>query len=89
MVQMEKQTDGIHLGSALKTEANVLRDGESQRPSDSGSGSQVNRSVGNDDENEVQYLTGAKLTLVILALTAIALLVMLDMSIVATVCRLP
>lgn len=44
---------------------------------------------GNDDEGEVQYLTGVKLTLVILTVTAIALLVMIDMSIVATVRKLP
>lgn len=84
---MEKQPGEINSGSALKTETNVLRDGESLKPSNSSS--QVNRSVSNDDEGEVQYLTGVKLTLVILAVTAIALLVMIDMSIVATVRRLP
>ena len=84
---MEKQSGEKKSRSAPKTETNVLRDGE--RSKRSGSSSQVNRSVGNDEEAEVQYLTGVKLTMVILAVTAIALLVMIDMSIVATVRRLP
>ncbi|KAJ5712523.1 MFS general substrate transporter [Penicillium malachiteum] len=79
---MEKQPSGVNSGSTPKTETNVLRDAESLEPNDRSS--EVDRSVGNEDEGEIQYLTGTKLTLVIIAVIAIALLVMLDMSIVAT-----
>ena len=45
--------------------------------------------MGNEDEVELEFLSGAKLALVIIAVIAIALLVMLDMSIIATVSGLP
>ncbi|KAJ6031404.1 MFS general substrate transporter [Penicillium herquei] len=79
---MEEHADSINLDSALGTETNVLRDAEGLNPTDNSS--QVHPSVGNENEVEVKYLSGVKLTLLILAVIAIALLVMLDMSIVAT-----
>ncbi|KAJ5726256.1 MFS general substrate transporter [Penicillium malachiteum] len=79
---MEEHADAINLESVPRTEINVLRDAEGLKPSNNSR--QFHHSVGNQDEVELQYLTGVKLTLVILAVIAIALLVMLDMSIVAT-----
>jgi hypothetical protein len=40
-------------------------------------------------EGEVQYVTGVKLGVILLGVIVIALLIMLDMSIIATVRRLP
>ena len=50
----------------------------------------VNPAVVNEDEDEdeVQYITGVKLAVILVAVIIIALLIMLDMSIIATVSRL-
>ncbi|KAJ5913206.1 MFS general substrate transporter [Penicillium tannophilum] len=68
--------------SILMRETNVSREARSSQPNNS---SLSNPDVGNEDEDEVQYITGIKLTLVLLAVIGIALLIMLDMSIIATV----
>ncbi|RAL09040.1 MFS general substrate transporter [Aspergillus homomorphus CBS 101889] len=67
-------------------ETNVSREARSSRPNNNNnnSSSQGNPAVGNEDEVEHEYLSGVKLALVIIAVIAIALLVMLDMSIIAT-----
>lgn len=71
--------------SILLRETNVSREARSSQPNDSSS--QNNPALDNEDEDEdeVQYITGVKLTLVILAVIGVALLIMLDMSIIATV----
>lgn len=71
----------------MMRETNVSREARSSQPNDNSSLS--NPDVGNEDEDEVQYITGIKLTLVLLAVIGIALLIMLDMSIIATVRGLP
>ncbi|KAI3008978.1 MFS general substrate transporter [Aspergillus phoenicis ATCC 13157] len=63
-------------------ETNVSREARSSQPNDNSS--QGNPAVRNEDEVELEYLSGVNLALVILAVIAIALLVMLDMSIIAT-----
>ncbi|KAJ5785989.1 MFS general substrate transporter [Penicillium pulvis] len=68
--------------SIMMRETNVSREARSSQPNDSSSLS--NPDVGNEDEDEVQYITGVELTLVILAVIGVALLIMLDMSIIAT-----
>ena len=65
----------------------VSREARSSQPNDNSS--QGKPAVGNEDEVELEYLSGVNLALVILAVIAIALLVMLDMSIIATVSGLP
>ncbi|KAL3264037.1 hypothetical protein ABHI18_001178 [Aspergillus niger] len=60
----------------------VSREARSSQPNDNSS--QGKPAVGNEDEVELEYLSGVNLALVILAVIAIALLVMLDMSIIAT-----
>lgn len=73
--------------SILMRETNVSREARSSQPNDSNG--QRNPAVDDRDEDEVedevQYITGVKLTLVICAVIGIALLIMLDMSIIATV----
>lgn len=69
--------------SIMMRETNASREARSSQPNDSSSLS--NPDVGNEDEDEVQYITGVKLTLVVLAVIGVALLIMLDMSIIATV----
>ncbi|KAJ5536558.1 MFS general substrate transporter [Penicillium frequentans] len=68
--------------SIMMRETNASREARSSQPNDSSSLS--NPDVGNEDEDEVQYITGVKLTLVVLAVIGVALLIMLDMSIIAT-----
>jgi hypothetical protein len=67
----------------LMRETNFSRNARNLQPKDSSS--QSNPAVDDEDEAEVQYITGVRLALVILAVIGAALLVMLDMSIVATV----
>ncbi|KAJ5672711.1 MFS general substrate transporter [Penicillium longicatenatum] len=68
--------------SILMRETNVSRKARNFQPKDSSS--QGNPAVDDEDEVEVQYITGVKLALIILAVIGAALLVMFDMSIIAT-----